>query len=274
MALFGKKNKKESVDKSNNSDDYLSGILSGDGTFDPKNMEEMGEFLNSSDIGEEVDGPNKNYDEYGDDDITDSGYVNPNKNDNSDEKDNSKKVLKYGIVGAVILVVIFSVALFSLSGGDGSGGNDGDNQETSQGDGSGVVVNEQINNAYKGDGDGNANSSGTGAILAFNYDYYVNRSGEEAIKHFNPDVNAYTASTIQAEIDKVAQGTTHELSITPRVLGEDYDVELILNIPGYDPVSYNQKFSIMERDGEYFIRSFSLSGESPSDEEDSEESDS
>lgn len=267
MAFF--KNNKSSKDKSdNNSQESLDSIFLDDINNDDS-VAEMGELLNDDDFGGETTNHNLNYEEF--DNVDGEGYVNNSDNLEKEEQVKAKKKQKMiMMIGIPIVIIVFiGGILFSSSGGDNKQKSDTEqSQPSEQNDSSnkGVTVNEQINKAYVGNEDGNPKANGTGAILAFDYDYYVNRSGEEAIKHFNPEVKAYTASTIQSGIDKVSQGTKYELSITPKVIGEEYDVKLKLDVPGYSQIVYNQKFSIMEKDGEFFVKSFNLTSSSEDEE--------
>lgn len=257
--------KKKNVKSNDTGDEDLSSVFSDDTDNDAV---DMGEMLSDEDFGKETTFHNLGYDEFGALDDDETGYVSgldssdKKKTQEQEETERKNKFFKSIIViASIILMVLIGVTIFSANTDSKKG--DEVSREQSQGDNNkdtteGVTVNEQINKAYVGNQNGNHEANGTGAILAFDYAYYVKRSGEEAIKYFNPDVKAYNASTVQTGIDKVSQGTKYELSITPKVIGEDYDVKLKLMVPGYDPIVYNQRFHIMQKDDKFYIKSFNL----------------
>lgn len=265
MGFLNKKNKDTSKDKD---DSDLASLLSDESGED--SAIEIGEMLDDDEIGRETVMHDLNYDEYGDLDEDESGYVpgiaseKKVSDKEQEEFERKSKILK--IAGGVIAVIMIAlIAFVALNGGTSNENNTNqqsqsqeDNKDTNSQGGEGVTVNEQINKPYVGNQNGNAKSSGTGAILAFDYAYYTKRSGKEAIKYFNPDVKAYNAATIQTGIDKVSQGTEYELSITPKVIGEKYEVKLKLSVPGYDPIIYNQNFDVMKKDGQFYVKSFNL----------------
>ena len=184
---------------------------------------------------------------------------------NDDQKEFQKEEKPSGKNFRTIAIVITVLIIIGLGAVYATSGDDTQTQETTnsedendsriEGSKGGLVVTEQVGKAYKGNDDGNP-SNGTGAILAFDYDYYTNRDGEEAYKHFNPDADAYSGSYIQRSIDKVPQGTTYELEVTPKRIGEEYDVVLTITIPGAEPISYNQQFTTMEKDGKFYVKNF------------------
>ena len=185
----------------------------------------------------------------------------PPQEDTSEKAPEPKKKKKWPLIaGSVVAVILVLIIAGGLAGGGGGGTPEqekGDETSDSRIEGSnqGVVVEETVGTAYEGSGDGNP-KNGTGAILAFDYDYYVNRDGDKAREHFNPDATSYDGAFIQSAIDKVPQGTKHSLSITPERVGDSYNVILTINIPDSDPFSYEQKFTVMERNGEFFVKSF------------------
>lgn len=159
----------------------------------------------------------------------------------------------------VMFIVVLGIAVATMKGGGGitTGGGDGGDPGSSriEGGGEGVNVNEAVGVTHTGTENGNP-ANGTGAILAFDHQYYTERSGEGARSHFNPEATSYDAAFIQAAIDRVPGGTTYSLDITPMTIGQRYDVVLTLTIPGMDPVSYNQDFEVMEADGRYYVKTF------------------
>lgn len=177
---------------------------------------------------------------------------------NNDEEVRKRKKIIFSIFAVIIAFLLIYVFFLSDPGSSEVGENSNESTqsvESPTNSFSGVVVNEQIGKEYSGSDDGNP-INGTGAILAFDYDYYVNRDGEEALKHFNPNSSSYDGAYIQTHINKVPSGTTYEISVIPERLGEKYNVKLTLNIPGYDPVSYDQEFITMEKDGIFYVKNF------------------
>lgn len=119
----------------------------------------------------------------------------------------------------------------------------------------GVVVQEQVGKTYTGNDNGNQ-VNGTGAILAYDYAYYTERDAEKARAVFNPEISDYPASYIAPEIDKMLQGTTYTVSVTPREIGKLYDVVLLLEVPGFDPVQSKQTFETMKVGDKFYVKKF------------------
>lgn len=155
------------------------------------------------------------------------------------------------VIGAIVVVLIVAGM---VTGGDKK--DDEKQQTTTQGSFDGINVNEQVGVAYIGNDDG-APVNGTGAILAFDYQYYQKRSGEGVIKNFNPNNTDYSADFVQNYIDQVPAGTQYQLSITPISLGDKYNVILTVVLPGAEPVKYNQQFTVMKRGDRYYVKEFS-----------------
>ena len=124
----------------------------------------------------------------------------------------------------------------------------------------GIVVNEEVGKSYTGSELGNP-QNGTGAIMSFDYYYYVERDGDKAMQFFNPNVKGYNGPFVQTNINKVPQGTKYKLEITPVNIGKEYDVILTLSIPGRNQVSYRQSFETMNIDGRYYVKNFTTKGE-------------
>ncbi|MEV6387734.1 hypothetical protein [Nocardia xishanensis] len=82
--------------------------------------------------------------------------------------------------------------------------------------------------------------SGPDVVLAFQYAYYVERSGERARAFVAPDANISAASTIQRGIDSVPEGTTHCVRVTT-VTDDMYSVEVTEYRPGGAPATYNKQ---------------------------------
>lgn len=190
-------------------------------------------------------------------------------NDKGTNKNNIALFIILGLVGA-ILVGYFTVG-GKLTENNNNAGQEDKVDSKIERNVEGIVINEKENEEYVGNEDG-APVNGTGAILAYDYDYYHNRNGEEARKHFNPDIRNYDGEFLQNHIDKVPTGTEYELKITPKRLGEEYDVILSLSIPGEETQSWSQKVTVMEKEGTFYVEK--LESSSKIDESSSEGSDS
>lgn len=191
--------------------------------------------------------------------------------DHSEEQENSKepisKIKFIGILAVVIILVLFLLnvtGVLDVSSGENTNGDQTQSQEEGNNDsgenlknnGEGIIVNEAVGESYVGKDNGNT-MNGTGAILAFTYDYYTTRNGEKARQHFNPDATSYDAKYIQNNIDNNPEGTSYNLKITPRVVGSTYDGELTVTPPGASSgQTFNILYEVMERDGTYYIKTF------------------
>lgn len=204
------------------------------------------------------------YDEVDDDQFDEQNYVDvfDDLDDDEEPKEEGKSAFAtpFRMAAIIITLVIVGAIAFALLSGTGEDVQQGAQQNNSndsriEGGEEGSVVNEQLGNTYQGNDNGNP-INGTGAILAFDYAYYKDRDGEKARSLFNPDTDAYSGSYLQQEINKVPQGTEYDLSIKPQRIGELYDVDLTLTIPGLDPVKYKQVFHTMEKDGKFYIEKF------------------
>jgi len=97
--------------------------------------------------------------------------------------------------------------------------------------------------------------SGPAAIMAFDYGYYVKRSGQAARQVVAADARVGTAAEIQSGIDKLAPGTTHCLKITSRGDGL-WGVELTQTPPnGAAPVVIKQQIQTVDSGGRTWISS-------------------
>lgn len=262
MALFSRKKKSSSQQSSDNSE------------FD------IFDVINDSEENLSAD----SYPELSYEDMENFNFPDDNEKSGSTKvEDSSGARFRRMIIAGTVVALAIILAVYFTGGNNSDGGNqeatqqstsqentgeqDGQNSDSQDGDSvntknSGVVAPEQVGKEYVSSDDGNP-SNGTGAIMAFDYAYYVTRDGQAARDVFNPDADAYSANYIQREIDKVPQGTTHSLSITPQRIGEQYNVVLTLNIPGAEPVEYKQVFYTEERDGQFYITRFtSQSGDS------------
>ncbi|QBS40030.1 MULTISPECIES: hypothetical protein [unclassified Nocardia] len=83
-------------------------------------------------------------------------------------------------------------------------------------------------------------TSGPDAILAFQYAYYVERSGERVREVVAPDAAVSPAATIQRGIDTIPAGTAHCVRIVT-ISDNRYSVEVTEYRPGGVPATYNKQ---------------------------------
>lgn len=241
--MFGKKKKQEKSSFSDDNFDYddIDYLASDEENFSASEY------------------PIDSYEDIGDDVVLEDDILGiddeksaKSSSNNSTNKSNIILFIVLGIIGAIV------IGYFTV-GGSSSDNADNSNQQEDKVDSKidrnvdGIVVNEKENEEYVGNEDG-APVNGSGAILAYDYDYYHNRNGNEARKHFNPDISNYDGEYLQNHIDKVPSGTEYELKITPKRIGEEYDVILSLSIPGEETQSWQQKVTVMEKDGTFYVK--------------------
>ncbi|WP_208722170.1 hypothetical protein [Rhodococcus qingshengii] len=94
--------------------------------------------------------------------------------------------------------------------------------------------------------------SGPGVIAAFEYAYYVTRSGTAVRALTTPDTSLPAKEKIQAGIDTVPTGTTHCVRITPTSAGI-YSVALTEMRPGQPPAQFPQSITAKELDGRWVV---------------------
>ncbi|MDN3460794.1 hypothetical protein [Rhodococcus sp. APC 3903] len=94
--------------------------------------------------------------------------------------------------------------------------------------------------------------SGPGVIAAFEYAYYVTRSGTAVRALATPDTSLPAKEKIQAGIDTVPTGTTHCVRITPISAGI-YSVALTEMRPSQPPTQFPQTIATEELDGRWFV---------------------
>ncbi|WP_054814034.1 hypothetical protein [Nocardia arizonensis] len=82
--------------------------------------------------------------------------------------------------------------------------------------------------------------SGPDAVLAFQYAYYVARSGEQAREVVAPDAPISAAAVIQRGIDSIPPGTTHCVRVVT-ITDNRYSVEVTEYRPGGAPATYNRQ---------------------------------
>lgn len=94
--------------------------------------------------------------------------------------------------------------------------------------------------------------SGPGVIAAFEYAYYVTRSGAAVRALTTPDTSLSSAEKIQAGIDTVPAGTAHCVRIAPITNGI-YSVALTEMRPGQPLAQFPQSITAKELDGRWFV---------------------
>ncbi|WP_063038807.1 hypothetical protein [Nocardia pseudovaccinii] len=105
----------------------------------------------------------------------------------------------------------------------------------------------------RGNGQGDT-STGPGAILGFQYEFYVGRNGERARRFVAPDAeNVSTAEVIQQAInDQIPVGTTHCLRIAESA-ADTFEVDLTEHRPDGTTNVYRQTIITVVRDGKTVI---------------------
>ncbi|MFI6363485.1 hypothetical protein ACIBG0_12135 [Nocardia sp. NPDC050630] len=105
----------------------------------------------------------------------------------------------------------------------------------------------------RGNGQGDT-SSGPGAILGFQYEFYVDRNGERARRFVAPDAeNVSTAEVIQQAInEQIPVGTTHCLRIAESA-ADTFEVDLTEHRPDGTTNVYRQTIITVVRDGKTLI---------------------
>ncbi len=107
---------------------------------------------------------------------------------------------------------------------------------------------ERVGNRIQGNGAGGFDS-GPAVILAFQYAYYVDRSGEHVRATTTSDAAVQAADAIQRGIDSIPSGTTHCVAITPGAFAGQYLVVVTEYRPGQQPVTYNPQIVTTTKDG-------------------------
>ncbi len=100
--------------------------------------------------------------------------------------------------------------------------------------------------------DPGSQKGGAAVIAAYDYAYYVKRSGAEAVAMYAPGARP-DAGLAQNAIDANPEGTRYQLAITPVVVGKEYDVVLKVMWPGLPETEARQKFFTTYSDGKYFL---------------------
>ncbi|MFC9895699.1 hypothetical protein ACFVMC_18600 [Nocardia sp. NPDC127579] len=108
--------------------------------------------------------------------------------------------------------------------------------------------NERVGNRIQGNGVGSADS-GPGAIFAFQYAFYVDRSAEKARALIAPDAAVSSIEALQQGIDSVPTGTTHCVAVTESAFVGQYIVVVTEHRPDGHAFTYNAQLVVTERNG-------------------------
>ncbi|MEU8897569.1 hypothetical protein [Nocardia sp. NPDC048505] len=111
-----------------------------------------------------------------------------------------------------------------------------------------VCPNERVGNRIQGNGAGSADS-GPGAIFAFQYAFYVERSAEKARALVAPDAAVSSIAALQQGIDSVPAGTTHCVAVTESAFVGQYIVVVTEHRPDGNAFTYNAQLVVTERNG-------------------------
>ncbi|MET8876041.1 hypothetical protein [Nocardia sp. NPDC004604] len=96
---------------------------------------------------------------------------------------------------------------------------------------------EQVGSTIQGNGAGGMDS-GPAVIFAFQYAYYVTRSGEGTREFVAPNASVSPAATIQQGIDGIPVGTTHCITVTPGAFVGQYLVQVTEYRPDSKSITY------------------------------------
>lgn len=107
---------------------------------------------------------------------------------------------------------------------------------------------ERIGDTITGNGGGGMDS-GPGVIFAFQYAYYVTRSGAATRDFVTPNASVSPAATIQHGIDGIPVGTTHCVSIAPGASVGQYLVRVTEYRPDSTSITYKPQVVTTARVG-------------------------
>lgn len=107
---------------------------------------------------------------------------------------------------------------------------------------------ERVGNTITGNSAGGMDS-GPGVIFAFQYAYYVTRSGSATREFVSPNASVSPAKTIQQGIDGIPVGTTHCISITPGAVVGQYLVQVTEYRPDSTSITYKPQIVTTTRVG-------------------------
>lgn len=117
---------------------------------------------------------------------------------------------------------------------------------------------EEVGSSVSSEGKDGGHDSGINAIIAYDNAFYLDRSPEDAWEYNSPNNNMTKAKLEEAILGNgdntgVAPGTEYVATITPKVVGKTYDVELELTINGKS-YTYSQVIEVEEIDGKFYVK--------------------
>ncbi|MFI9507362.1 hypothetical protein [Nocardia sp. NPDC052566] len=97
-------------------------------------------------------------------------------------------------------------------------------------------------------------TSGPGVIFGFEHAYYVSRDGKTAAEFLVPEQNTpAVAASIQQAIDDLDKSLTHSVTVTTTSNPNVFNVVLTLNASDGKPYALRQQFTVVSRDGRYYL---------------------
>lgn len=167
------------------------------------------------------------------------------------------RMLVAGLAAAAVVIVAAALAAGMLFGGASEDSAPQDPVEVlANTPGATAVADdcpESVDGPVTTGNDSGDQESGPGVIKAFDYAYYVDRSGERARTVATPS-GVGSAKDLQASIDALPADTSHCLRITDRGNGL-YAVQLTETRPGEQPIVYPQLIQTVQADGKTWIAS-------------------
>lgn len=104
-----------------------------------------------------------------------------------------------------------------------------------------------------GNGPGDV-TSGPGVIFGYTHAYYTKRDGKIAAEFLSPDQNTPAVSTaMQQAIDKLDSKLDYTMTVTSTNNPMVFDVSLKITASDQVPHTYNQQFTVVNRDGRYYL---------------------
>ena len=104
-----------------------------------------------------------------------------------------------------------------------------------------------------GNGPGDV-TSGPGVIFGYTHAYYTKRDGKIAAEFLSPDQNTPAVSTaMQQAIDKLDSKLDYTMTVTSTNNPMMFDVSLKITASDQVPHTYNQQFTVVNRDGRYYL---------------------
>lgn len=97
-------------------------------------------------------------------------------------------------------------------------------------------------------------TSGPGVIFGYTHAYYTRRDGTIAAEFLSPDQNTpAVADAMQSAIDKLDPKLDYTMTVTSTNNPMIFDVTLKITASDAVPHTYNQQFTVVNRDGRYYL---------------------